>query len=309
MRCIFFLSVLLFLFTSNSATVLTVNSLDEFLRAEIYDLDPSVNTESLKSDSLVSMFVKLINANPHKSVFVTDLDETLLASKNYFGSTEWFKKSMPDIRRTYKIKYPDFNDEEIERLVDERFWRYIEQHTAMKEADFLYAKLLRQLHDSGHLVLALTARLKKYSAITNDQLKSIGMDFLSRHIIYSPHNPDWSSNKGPVLKNFADGGFGDWLSPLKFNNLYYFDDSKKEIESVEESFSKEYPVGNRVKIIHAHWSRINRQKERTYVNFNEIGSYQMHVFERSGFRLSNEESSRLMHRFSPQEFICFKLYQ
>jgi hypothetical protein len=286
-----------------------ITSTRDFLISSLVEIENGKDWNNLNNDKLIEAFVGFLNLKKEKSIFITDLDETLLTSKYFFGSTEWFKVITPEIREKIQTSNPGESPDQIERLLDQDFWKFVGSHPEMKSADQTYTKLLKALYENGHQVFALTARNEKMSDVTKMQLRSIGVDFLAEQVIYSPHNPDWSSSKGRTLRSAIDSRLKQKSASGAFYRMYFFDDMIKEINAVTEAFVLS-PASNleEVKIVHSRVSHENKRQNEIYKIFQTIGKFQEIVFNSIGLKISNEEAFELHKVIAPQKYSCYKFY-
>ncbi len=315
MRLLKFLGLFILLFATAAAgnfeDFLTMHSVRDFLISELAELNPNFITAGVEDFDLVDAFLHALDKKGKKSIFVTDLDETLLTSENFFGSTEWFKNSMADLRIQIRTEFPTLNDDEVEQKLDRKFWEYVAEHHEMKSVDRLYTYLLGRLHESGHAVLALTARKPDMRESTRIQMKSIGLDFLYQKTIFAPHNSDWTSNKGVILRLQAEQGFITWISSGDFFRMYFFDDSPKEINAVVKAFT-EIPFIKKkqeIKIVHSLVSNENRKNDPLTRSFFQVGRFQQMVYQRTGLRVSNDSALEHSAKMSPALFTCYHFYK
>lgn len=140
-----------------------------------------------------------------------DLDETTITTSSYLGSKAWFNHLEV---KTVQWKVPE---KKLISLICKVIQKapYVPVHKGTP-------KLIAKLQEEGHLVFALTGRLKvapwdpKFAATTQKHLASAGVDFtltqlpsrfidkkvhpsLAHGIIFSSWQP-----KGPVLKHFLE---------------------------------------------------------------------------------------------------------
>lgn len=304
--------ICLFAMLGHSAPIqsLTISSSREFLISSLVEFDQGTDWQVLSNEGLIHAFVRFLNLQKEKSIFITDLDETLLTSKYFFGSTEWFKVIMSEVRTQIKLKNPDANADQIEKKLDQEFWKYVSLHPEMKSADQTFTQLLKSLYENGHEVFALTARNQSMSEITKMQLKSIGVEFLAEQVIYSPHNSDWTSTKGRTLRTYTESLFKKRSESGAFYRMYFFDDMLKEINSVTEAFSASpWPTYlEQVKIVHSLVSNENKKQDPLLPLFKSIGKFQETVFNSAGLKVSNDDAHHFSKVMEPQKYICYKFY-
>ncbi len=289
----------------------SIDSVRGFLNQELSTLALGKDTSGLSDHEAVDLFIQEIDKFGKKSVFVTDLDETLLTAKNFFGSSDWFKNAMPGLRKSIRVENPGLSDDEVEKKVDDQFWKYVSEHQEMRSVDPLYSFFLKRLHERGHLVLGLTARKPAMADVTRRQLRSIGMDFLYTRTIFAPHNEDWTSNKGDILLKTSQSGFEQWSQGNDFFRLYFFDDSMKEINAVVKSFSQVQAPQNKieVKVVHSRVSATNRDSDVLAKSYEAIGEFQQDVYRRTNIRLSNREAYRYSRKMTSSMFACRSFYK
>lgn len=168
-----------------------------------------------------------------------DIDKTALITSTQLGSPAWFD------HLKIKILQWGLPSEAVVPLVCKVMQKT--PHIAVEEAT---APLISKLQEEGHLVFALTARLKEapwdphFDRTTHNHLKSAGIDFektqLPDHFCKRKHPPSFAYGiiftswrpKGPVLKHFLEE------MAHRPSKVVFVDDQIDFLHSVEQSLAE-----------------------------------------------------------------------
>lgn len=144
------------------------------------------------------------------TLFVFDLDNTLIETAQHLGSDQWF---------THRIKHYVDKGHSIEEALHivVPHWLAVQNKTDMRHVDPMIPELLKQMRQSHVSMIALTKRPPELAARTLEQLKPLHIDFTKTSDVLGPisfpelHDSLYRNGiifvapqeeKGPVLSAF-----------------------------------------------------------------------------------------------------------
>ncbi len=303
-----FIIIILFLITTSlgfadAQGFMTVKNAREFVISFLTGSGGSSadNFTKASDDVLLAAFFSKLEKSPGKTILFTDIDDTLLEAKYIFTTSKYFKFKIPQRRKELRSQFPDLSDDEIEKIIDDEFWKYVTQFKDVQVLDPFYLRIIHGLQERGHLTLALTARPENLLPDTQDQFKQVGLvlgknlpNTMKVHhpgVLFSPKSGK-KSTKGQMLFNFMLSLKENTSSDQQFSNLFFFDDNQPDIDAVVESikanaehFEDLHSVV--VKTMAAEYFSQERNYEQ---NLERIGDIQLADYLKTGKNLSNEEA-------------------
>ena len=153
---------------------------------------------------------QLLNYADRGTLFVFDLDNTLIEATQHLGSDQWFSH-----RLNHFVDQGHSIDEALNLVVPH--WLAVQQKTGMRHVDPTVPELLKKLQQEGVTVIALTKRPPEIAKRTLEQLMPLQIDFsksshVKERMVFPEHRNTLfhegiifvaaSVEKGPVLNSF-----------------------------------------------------------------------------------------------------------
>ncbi len=169
-----------------------------------------------------------------KTLFIFDIDHTLIEPVQIIGSTHWEKYIAK------KLKGQGFTHHEASIRAFHQ-WRTIQHLTAVKAVENSIYEVLRLIDSLNLRTLGLTARDSTLSELTFDQLKSVGLDKI---FTFQSPSEDLAADypcryfNGAVFCGFnrKDIGLRLFLEHVKVKpqKVVFVDDQKSHVDELEE---------------------------------------------------------------------------
>ncbi len=173
------------------------------------------------------------------TLFVFDLDETVMKPAGYIGSDPWYKKYFQTLRARTDASVPD---QAIHEIVM-RIWNQVQQTIPMQLMDASALEWIEARKQAGVTVIALTARRPEIAAVTLKQLKTLGVVFsgadqkptdgFSYHMEEGVIFASEHQSKGTILVEYLNK-----TRDRNFGRVIFVDNFSANLRSVHEEVSK-----------------------------------------------------------------------
>ena len=161
------------------------------------------------------------------SVFVFDLDHTLMEPLTYTGSEVWFNELLA-------------TQDSIEKIID--YYNQVQHAVKMQKTQPEAPDLLHEILNSDHEILFMTSRGPKIVDVTINQLNQAGYhlenksDFCLKNSQYTCKNNIYftsGGHKGETLAQILQS-----YQALSNKKVIFIDDQRRHVERVEGSLNK-----------------------------------------------------------------------
>lgn len=204
-------------------------------------LTASTNSHVITIESLSDLSDRALH-QPKQTLFIVDIDDTLIDHPEMLGSKAWRKYI---IEATQKID-PKVNWHDI-------FSYYLARHYPVQTVEKGTSQFVKNLQESGYVVCGLTSRernlwydmpQKGVDALTANQLRSVGIDLDTHQLedVYPNLSKDTEYSQGIFFANIEPKGH--YLShllkcaPQRPQKVIFIDDKESQVESVANALSQ-----------------------------------------------------------------------
>jgi hypothetical protein len=152
---------------------------------------------SSQSDILISdrmsEFVDTVDRSKspiQNKLIVFDLDDTVFMSSLLVGTPTWFYTMINLMRQNGAAKYEAYA---VARKIDEA----VQERVKVVAVEQATLRAIRNWQEAGAVVVAITSRTVEFAAITDAQLKQIGLAFSSKY--FSCVEERWNKTDGAFI--------------------------------------------------------------------------------------------------------------
>lgn len=323
----FFLILFIVLLSLNSsAQVLEFKTFDELLisllsQIETLKYQDTQHLKKLSTSRLKERLFAALEKESQKSVFLTDLDRTLIQTENYIGRVEWFwEYHAPRHRAEILQQFPKISKGALEKRVDQEFWKFTLERPQVTLVDHEYSQLLLELQQRGHIVMGLTARGTELIPMTLQQLHDLGLQlgknsapFLEQvnsrlqlptagTAVVFAEMKDSGSTKGEVLAVLHEAA-------VEYARIVFFDDRDREIQSALQARERHKISPKKLVIAKSRLSELRRRKDPHHRRFYSVALIQEEALQKEGRWISNQEAmNRLINTQGLKLYRCVDLF-
>jgi hypothetical protein len=178
-----------------------------------------------------------------QTLVVFDIDNTLLESVQTLGSDQWFDYLVDQGKRVRRWS----EDRAIAEAVV--IWNRVQEDTQVRPIEPDTPALIKRLQARGVRVIALTARSSGAAAVTERQLRSVGIDLgrnpLPRPAVRPKQKQDTSQPwVGAILFLGENQSKGEALTtlvrslPTPPSSVVFIDDKQRHTQSVDQAMAR-----------------------------------------------------------------------
>lgn len=184
----------------------------------------------------ISRFSEIFSHLNKKTLLLCDLDDTVMESKTFVGSDEWFSTKTKELERSR-----DSKEEALQIALKQ--WEHLQSVIPIQLVEGQTARDIRDLQNDDFSVMGLTTRSVRISSFTLKQLKSLNIDFSLSSPIQGEHtffNPLEVSHKEGILFT-AGTKKGEALFTLIphikdiFNKVVFINDKATHLADVQKT--------------------------------------------------------------------------
>lgn len=149
-------------------------------------------SQSLHQIHEIEEIEEILNHLTEKSLLLLDIDNTLIEPTQHLGTERWLYSRIEHYAKEGAMAREAFDKAHIE-------WMSVQGLTKVQSVEEQTVPLIQQLQERGVPIMGLTARNLSLSAVTVQQLMSVGIDFRKT----APHDGGcyFHSNEGILFRD------------------------------------------------------------------------------------------------------------
>lgn len=204
-------------------------------------IESIVNLNEIREVTTITAVREHVEALKTNVLVAIDIDETMLKSAQFFGSSCWSYAYLDKLKKKYNCHKTAF-EKTMEKYI------YAQMHTQIDPVEgSTTQEFINYLHDAGHKVVYVTARGREIAEITEQQLTRINIrfnhtpEFKNHHIDLTQHVIESHAANGIIYAHGGDKGLclEKYLESINctesFQHIIAIDDKNPHLQELSKA--------------------------------------------------------------------------